>query len=159
MQRVYRCLLVLALSWPVPDVPDAHAQAVRSDPEAAVRQLLGLALDNIQNGLCEGGKTCSPATAHERADPPVTLVEAKEILGRAFLSAMGEHCGLDWKRINYLPMMAHWRDALKSPERKLTLIALFHGIAQGQFEAILRKRGPCSDADRLRTEARLAFRA
>ena len=156
MKGACRCLLVAALSW---SVPGANAQVAPSDPDATVRQLLGLALDNIQSGLCENGKPCSPATADERASPPVTLVDAKEILGRAFLSAMGEHCGLDWKRLNYLPMMAHWRNALKSSERKLTLIALFHGIAQGQFEAILKKRGPCSDADRSLTEARLAFRA
>lgn len=122
-----------------------------------MRQMLALALGNIQHGLCENGKPCAPATTEERASPPLSIAEAKAVVGRAVLSAMGEHCGLDWQRLNYLPMMSYWRGALKS-ERKVALVALLHGIAQGQIQTVLVKRGPCTDAARRDVEARLPFR-
>jgi hypothetical protein len=155
MQSLYRSFLALALLLAASQV---QAQAP-SNQDETVRKMLGLALDNIQNSLCDNGKRCSPATAEERANPPLTLVEAKDIVSRAVLSAMGEHCGLDWRRLNYLPMMSHWRNALKSSERKMALIALLHGVAQGQIETALVKRGPCNDADRRQIEVRLSFRA
>lgn len=155
MQGLSRYVLVMALLLFA--APHAQAQAP-SNQDETVRKLLGLALDNIQNGLCENGKPCSPATAEERVNPPLTVIEAKAIVGRAVLSAMGEHCGLDWRRLNYLPMMSHWRNGLKSPERKVALIALLHGVAQGQIETTLVKRGPCTDADRRQIESRLSFR-
>lgn len=155
MQSLYPSPLALALLLAASQV---QAQAPSKQDET-VRNMLGLALDNIQNGLCDNGRRCAPASAEERANPPLTLVEAKAIVNRAVLSAMGEHCGLDWRRLNYLPMMSHWRNALKSTERKLTLIALLHGVAQGQIETVLVKRGPCNDADRRQIESRLSFRA
>lgn len=155
MHNLHRTLLaVMALLA----TPQALAQAP-SDPDKSVRQLLGLALDNIQRGVCENAKPCAPATAEERVTPPLMVEEARAVVSRAVLSAMGEHCGLDWQRFNYLPMMAHWRNALKSSERKMALIALLHGIAQGQIVPVLAKRGPCTDAVRRDIEARLAFRS
>ena len=142
---------------------DPQTSDQRDRPRWFVRQdvdgLLGLALDNIQRAVCEDRKPCAPATAEERANPPLTVDEVRAVVGRAVLSAMGEQCGLDWQRLNYLPMMAHWRNALKSSERKMALIALLHGIAQGQIGPVLAKRGPCTDAARRDIEARLAFRA
>jgi hypothetical protein len=155
MRSVHLCLLVVALFLAT---PHAHAQAP-SNQDDAVRTLLGLALDNIQRGVCENGKTCLPVTAEERASPPLTIGEAKAIVDRAVLSAMGEHCGLDWQRLNYLPMMAHWRNVLKSSGRKMALISLLHGIAQGQIQTALVQRGSCTDADRQKIEVRLSFRA
>jgi len=136
----------------------ASSQARPSNQDETVRQLLSLALDNIQEGLCANGQACSPATADERANPPLTINEAKAIVGRGVVSAMAERCGLDWRRLNYLPMMAYWRTTLKSPERKLTLISLLHGITQGQIEKALLKRGPCSDGERRHIESSLTFR-
>ena len=115
MRNLRRTLLAVMVLL---GTPQALAQAP-SDPDKSVRQLLGLALDNIQRAVCEDRKPCAPATAEERANPPLTVDEVRAVVGRAVLSAMGEQCGLDWQRLNYLPMMAHWRNALKSSERKM----------------------------------------
>jgi hypothetical protein len=155
MKHLVGCLIALML-WLGAEQVRVKAQ---SGQDETVRQMLGLALGNIQRGLCDSGKPCAAATAEERANPPLTIEEAKAVVGRAVLSAMGEHCGLDWQRLNYLPMMSHWRTTLKSPERKVALVAMLHGIAQGQVGITIAKRGPCTDAVRRDTEARLPFRA
>lgn len=154
MRGLWYGLPIAMLLWAAP----SQAPAQPSNQDKSVRQLLGLALDNIQNGLCTNGQACSPATADERANPPLTLNEAKAIVARGVISAMAERCGLDWRRLNYLPMMAYWRTTLKSPKRKLTLIGLLHGITQGQIENALVKRGSCSDAERRQIESSLPFR-
>ena len=52
-------------------------------------------------------KPCAPAAAAEKADPPITLAEARMILQRAMLSGFAERCGLDWSKHNFTPMMAY----------------------------------------------------
>ena len=87
-----------------------HAPTVFAGPsfgDDLVQKVLMLALDNMSRARCENMKPCAPATAAEKADPPITLAEARMILQRAMLSGFAERCGLDWSKHNFTPMMAY----------------------------------------------------
>ena len=126
-------------------------------PEQIAREMLVLALDNIQRARCEGTQLCAPATAAEKANPPLTVEEAQRIIRRATLSAVAERCGLDWQRLNFLPMMAYWRTTQKKPERQMALVALLHGIMQSRVEQAVASRPSCTEQERRDLESRLPF--
>jgi hypothetical protein len=133
---------------------DVMAQSSQDD---TVRKMLMISLDNIQSGVCAGGRPCAPASAEEKVTPPLSLSDAKAVVGRAVFSAAGEHCGLDWQKLNFLPMMSHWRTSKNASDRQLALIAILHGYALEQIKKTLAQRGPCTDAMRRDIKGRLAF--
>ena len=132
----------------------ASAAAARGDEQ--VEKLLMLALDSIGRGLCENKKPCAPATAKEKASPPITIAEARIIVHRGALTAAAEHCGLDWRVRNFSPMMAYWRHNAKKNERQMTLIAILHGITQ-EFGKHGFKAA-CTDEMRQNVDRQLSFR-
>jgi len=71
-----------------------------------VRRILMLALDNISRLRCDNEQPCAPATAEEKANPPLTIAEARAIMHRGVQRARG-YCGLDWDKQNFEPMMVH----------------------------------------------------
>ena len=113
-------------------MPAAFAGPSLGDDQ--VRKILMLALDNFSRARCENTKPCAPATAAEKANPPITVVEARIVIHRGTLSGTAERCGLDWRRRNFEPMMAYWRHKMKKSERQMALIGLMHGIMQGMVE-------------------------
>jgi hypothetical protein len=151
LQRIVTVIVILAVG------PHAYAQAPSKDD--AVRKMLNLALDNIQRALCENGRPCAPATPEERINPPLTIEEARLVFERGILSAAGEHCGLDWQKLNFQPLMSYWRNSRRASERQIALVTLLHGIMQGFAKSDARAIGPCTDAMRRNLEVRLAFRA
>jgi len=124
--------------------------------EDEIRRLLVLALDNVQRARC-GAQACTPATGAEKANPPLTLAEARVVIGRAALSAVGEYCGLDWRSQNFEPMMNYWRHEQKKSKRQLALIALLHGIMQSRIEKTFAENAACSERDRRDAAARQPF--
>ena len=62
-------------------------------------------------------------------DLPVSKAEAKRVTERGTLSGYGERCGLDWQRLNFLPMMRYWRSQGKD-ERQIAFIGVLHGAAR-----------------------------
>jgi hypothetical protein len=133
------------------------ADALFND-EREVRRILTFALDKIQLARCERAQPCAPATAAEKANPPITIAEARVVIRRAVLSATAEHCGLDWHRRNFEPMMAYWRTTKTKNERQVALIVLMHGLVQGFSRQKAVEKGPCSEQDRRNLEANLSFR-
>jgi hypothetical protein len=110
--------------------PAKRANAETAPGDEHVRKVLMVALDNIGRRRCDNNKPCAPATAEEKANPPISITEARIVFHRGALSGAAELCGLDWNARNFKPMMAYWRHALKKNERQLTLIAMIHGITQ-----------------------------
>jgi hypothetical protein len=93
-----------------------HAEGTPGTPpldDAAVHKVLMLALDNIHRARCEGLQPRAPATAEEKANPPITIDEARLVIRRGVFSAAAEHCDRDWQRRIFEPMMAYWRDRRK----------------------------------------------
>jgi hypothetical protein len=138
----------------LPAVPSVRAQqAELSDDQ--VRVYLNLALDNYPQFLCGDGSPCAPATAEEKANPPLTLAETRAILGQGIVSGVAEHCDLDWRGRSFLPMMTYFRQHEFKSERQMALIGGVHGIMQGQVVGVLAAEGPCTDELRQQAEQRL----
>jgi len=106
----------------------ANAQSAPNDE--IVRKVLMVALDNIGRARCANNKPCAPATAEEKANPPITMAEARIVIHRGSLSGAAEVCGLDWAKRNFEPMMTYWRHTAKKNERQMALIGIMHGITQ-----------------------------
>jgi hypothetical protein len=122
-----------------------------------LKQMLAIALENIQQARCEGGERCKPATDEEKLNPPVTMDEANIIFRRGVVSAGGAYCNFDWQKRNFEPMMAHWRKNKKS-ERQLALISVMHGFVQQQMLQSLSAKGDCPAALKADVDKNLDFK-
>lgn len=109
----------------------AQAQKAKSREEL-MQQALQAALNNIHTVRC-GSDRCTPATAEERKNPPLTLSETSQVFGRGLFSGGADICKLEWGKRNFEPMIAYWRKQKKS-ERQLALIGLIHLIAMQQIQ-------------------------
>ena len=115
----------------------AHAQsAPQAVPPTMAQALQLLALDSITNALCDAGQKCAPTTAQEKANPPLSTADAELVIRRAYLSAYASRCGLDWQKLNYLPMMRYLRTTAKLNERQMAIVGTMHGIVQGIGEQV-----------------------
>ena len=157
--EIMRCLIasIMLLSC------GSAGLAQSSQPDAGpsddhVRGIVLLGLENMPRLKCENRQPCAPATADEKADPPLTIPEGRAVIRRGVLSGIAEHCGLDWQRRNFVPMMAYWRTTVKKSERQLALVGVVHGITRGRPQAIMRSQGPCTDQARQSVDGQLSFR-
>ena len=113
-----------------------------------------LMLANLDRMMC-GEVQCSPASDQERATPPVTNDEAASIAAVAVVSAVAEHCGLDWAAGSFSPMMASWRATAGISDRKLALIGATHGFVQGRAVQAFEAQGECDEQTRAAAQSRL----
>lgn len=106
------------------------------------RRLLALALDNLDKAMC-GTAQCSAATIEERTHPPLTHEQVAAIVAAGTVSVAAEHCQLDWRVRNFLPMMRRYREISKLSDRQMALISMLHGITMGALADAVQ-RTPCS---------------
>jgi hypothetical protein len=132
-----------AAEQPPPDIPDA-----------VVRKLVELGLENIHRALCDGFNQCAPATPAEFANPPVTIEQAKGAVLAGSRTAYARWCRLDANRRSILPMTRQLRE-LKFNERQTALMAIVHGIQQDLVFKSLRAQGRCDEATRSKLDAQL----
>lgn len=153
-------LFVLVLIWSFALTGGVRAQIPTSSPlsDEQVTRLVMLALDNIHKARCSGTQQCAPATPQERAKPPITLAEAHRVIQRGALSGAAVHCGLDWQKRNFEPMMAYWRQTARKNDRQIAFISLLHGIVVGMTQPGSAGPAHCPDAVRQGVEARLTFK-
>jgi len=119
----------------------------------AVRDIIQIALSRIHNGRCNDNKPCERASADELKNPPITINEARSVITRGTISGFAELCNFDWRKENFLPMMAYWRRTQKKTERQMALIGIIHGFAQD----VVKDRKTCTDQMKRLVETRLAF--
>ena len=111
-------------------------------------------LGNLDRLTCSG-VPCSPASELELATPPVTDDEAASIAAVAVVSAIAEHCALDWAEGSFVPMMEGWRAVPGTSDRKLALIGATHGLVQGQAKQAFDAQGACDEQTRTAIQSRL----
>jgi hypothetical protein len=129
-------------------------QMLRDD---SVKRMLQLVLDRMPQALCGPKKKCAPATPEEKANPPVSVEDARQAMTAGVMSGTAQHCGLDWKRRVFAPMMAYHRKKAKMSDRQLAMMSLLHGSMQGYMLAGYRKRGEaCTPKVRADLEKRLS---
>jgi hypothetical protein len=124
-------------------------------PDAVVRRMLELGLQNIQRGLCGGLDGCAPATPEEFELPPITIPQARIAIVVGTQSAFARWCGLDADRRSIAPMLRQVRQKLKFNERQVALIAVIHGIQQTIVSEQLKTHGQCDKATRSKLDAQL----
>ena len=85
---------------------------------------------------------------HAQSEFGLSETEIALIDGRGTLSGQAERCGLDWKNLNFIPMMSYWRRIGKSDDQTAYIAAL-HGVAQSTAPGI-----PCTpkNMDNLRKQ-------
>lgn len=124
-------------------------------PDAVVRRMIELGLQNIQRGLCGGLDGCAPATPEEFEMPPVTIAQARIAVLVGTQSALARWCGLDADRRSVAPMLRRIRQKMKFNERQVALMAVIHGIQLGLVSEELKARGDCNEATRRQLDAEL----
>lgn len=150
-----RLLAVIVLVFA--SVTGAFAQ-VPKNREEYMQKILQIALESLQNARCEKGERCAPATDAEKKNPPLTLAETSQIVGRGIFSGGAAYCGMDWQKRNFEPMMAYWRNEKKKNARQLALIAIIHGIMIEQITANFSSKGPCPAEIKKDLETKLDFK-
>lgn len=159
MRSIFAFILLIASAAAVSAQTEAPKKGdAPKTREEFMQRVLQTALANIEKVRC-GADRCTPATEAEKKNPPLTLAETSQVVGRGIFSGGGFHCGMDWEKRNYIPMMTYWREQRKKNERQLALIAMIHGIVYEQFIADFASKGKCPDEMRKDLEVRLDFKA
>lgn len=162
MFRAAALASALTLAAAVP----AHAQSAPtvvpdlSHPDWAeymgfLRAARARALELYPRLMC-GDVMCAPATAEELANPPISDEDLFRIGMVGMRSAMAEHCGLEWERSSFLPMMSEWRQRDGRTDRDFALVAATHGVIQQSLIDVYVTESPCDE--RMRTELQAAMR-
>jgi hypothetical protein len=123
--------------------------------DSQVRHAIMLALRNIDKTMC-GEERCTPASAAEFENPPLSLADARAAVETGVLSGTADWCGLDWQHGLFAPAMARFEQEAKPGARQRALFALMEGIYQGQVSMALKPRGACPEEVKTRMQARLA---
>jgi hypothetical protein len=156
MMRPAARLRVAVLGLALVAALDASAQeAPQALPDAVVRKMIELGLQNIQRATCDGFNDCAPASPSEFEFPPLTLDQARSAMLVGTRTALAHWCGLDADRRSLLPMTRHLRKVLRFNERQMALAAIIHGIQQSAVAEQLKARGPCDAATRSKMDAQL----
>lgn len=123
--------------------------------DAKVRQAIILVLRNIHKAQC-GESKCAATTAEEVANPPLPIADARTAINTGVLSGTAQWCELDWKRELFAPMMERLTKDAQADERRRALVALLHGIYQGQVYMSLQPRGACPANIKAQIQKRIA---
>lgn len=114
----------------------------------SVVEMLDLVLKEIHNSHC-GDKPCSPATAEEKATPPISIAEARQAMRVGLFSGAAQFCALDWERSIFFPFIAHQKHKVKMTARQLTVVSMLHGTMQNFIVRKYRENEKsCSDTMR-----------
>jgi hypothetical protein len=124
--------------------------------DQSVASMVQRVLSEIDKSRC-GPDPCAPATDEEKANPPLSLEDARRAMKVGLLAGTAEFCGLDWQNRIFLPFMAYQHRTLKLSARQIAMVSMLHGTMQGFMMDSHKKRGvPCTDQMRQAIEKQLS---
>jgi hypothetical protein len=124
--------------------------------DTLVAKTIQVALGNIAQAKCLDA-LCDPASAAEKANPPISIASARTAMNMGMLSGSAEVCGLDWKQRVYLPFMTDLDETQNLSDRQLALMAVLMSLMRNRIKETFKKQNkPCSDQLRLETEKAIA---
>ncbi len=124
-------------------------------PEAVVRKMIELGLNNIHRAVCDGFNACAAATEAELKDPPISVNQARLVIIVGGRSAFAQWCDLDAEKRSILPLLQSLRRSKRFNERQLALMAVIHGIQQSLVSDQLKAKGACDETTRKRLDGQL----
>ncbi len=101
-------------------------------PDAAADEVLSLVTENMVMARDEAGQLLPPLSEADRARPLLDRDAVREIMDLGVASGIGQACGLDWRTLNFLPLMARERGRNRTPHQ-LAAVAMIHGAVQGSI--------------------------
>lgn len=90
-----------------------------------VDNLSGQVLNNMAKVRC-GERPCAPATEAEKSRGLISRRDAREVIRKGMVSAVGDCVGLDWRQVGFTPMMAEWNKRRNVTERQLAFVGELH---------------------------------
>lgn len=141
-------LLALALfliSFTVPAMAQDAAQTAmpRDAVEALARQAHAL-LPQAKIGAGDGAPI-GEAKAKELQYPLIPYGLIEFIITRGHVAGFAAHCGLDWQRQFFSPLMSFLRGRETAfTEYQWAYVGILHGVAMGSAEANMKGK-PCPD--------------
>jgi len=123
--------------------------------DQSVAGIMQRVLGEIEKSWC-GPEVCTPVTEEEKANPPVSLEDARRAMKVGVLAGTAEFCGLDWQSRIFMPFMAFQHRTMKLSARQIAIVSMLHGTMQGFMLDNHKKRGtPCTDQMRQAIEKQL----
>lgn len=144
---VRSALLVFALF--LISLPPAHAQdaAQTAMPREAVEALARQAHDLLPQAKIGAGEgvLIGEAKAKELQYPLVPYGMIEFMITRGHLAGFAAHCGMDWQKQFYSPLMSFLRARETSyTDYQWAYVGILHGVAMGSAEANMKGK-PCPD--------------
>lgn len=113
--------------------------------DESVATMLQRVLNDLGNARC-GEEQCKPATEAEKADPPVTIEQARQAMKVGLSAGVAQFCALDWKNRIFLPFMGYHQHKSKMEPRQLSIMAMLFATMQGFIlESYRKHEKSCSD--------------
>ena len=112
--------------------------------DTSVAQMIQRVLGDISQTNC-GGKFCEPATAEEKANPPVSIDQARQAMKVGISAGVAQFCELDWRSRIFLPFMGYHQHTSKMEPRQLSIMAMLFATMQGfMLESYKKHEKTCS---------------
>lgn len=113
-------------------------------------------IDQSKKPACKP-QFCTPATDEEKANPPVTIEQARRAMSVGLMSGVAEFCAIDWEKRIFLPFIAYHRRALAMSGRQVAMVAVLHGTMQRYMLDTYRKHEKtCTDKLRASIEDQIS---
>ncbi len=114
--------------------------------------------DGTDRSKCEP-QLCSPATEAEKANPPITIEQARRAMQIGLMSGVAAFCAIDWRRRIFIPFITYQRRKLAMSERQIAIVAMLHGTMQSFMLKNYREHEKsCTDKMRNGIEKQLSKR-
>ena len=97
-----------------------------------VDRVLAAATTALPAALGDDGQPLPPLSAAQQGQPLLDRDLVREVIDVGFASGIGHVCGLDWTQSNFLPLMRRERARGDRSQHQIAVIAIVHGVIQGQ---------------------------
>lgn len=120
-----------------PAMAQGMPERVVAYPDDAIQQMMDMARNGLADAKKPDGTPFGPESAKDKAQPLLELNAARAVVDAGALSALANHCGLNWQDSNFANLMTSVR-LLGLPPKNAAYVALLHGVAMGVTEQGLK---------------------
>jgi len=142
--------------YPIVQLPPWQGILNNALLDRSVENMMQRVLDTIHKSRCGDGQ-CEPTTAEEKANPPVSLEQARQAMKVGLMAGMAQFCELDWQKRIFYPFIAFHRHQTEMAPRQLSIMATLHATMQGFMRETYKKHEKnCGDKLRQNLERQLS---